>query len=44
MDYLQTAAHRQQERVNAWTHGLGLALAAVGVPLLLYHSDATADT
>ena len=26
MDYLQTAAQRHQERVNAWTHGLGLAL------------------
>lgn len=44
MDYLQTAAELRQERANAWTHGLGLALGLVGVPLLLYYSAATSDT
>lgn len=44
MDYLQTAAELRQERANAWTHGLGLALGLVGVPMLLYYSAATSDT
>lgn len=44
MDYLQTAAGLRQERANAWTHGLGLALGVLGVPLLLYYSAATSST
>ena len=44
MDALTTAFELQQERANAWTHALGLALSIVGVPLLLFYSAATSDT
>ncbi|MCB9052516.1 MAG: hemolysin III family protein [Lewinellaceae bacterium] len=44
MDSIYSAAELRQERANAWTHGLGLALAIIGVPLLLYYSTAASDT
>ncbi|MCB0599439.1 MAG: hemolysin III family protein [Lewinellaceae bacterium] len=44
MDYLTTPLELKQERVNAWTHGVGFALGLLGVPLLLYYSSAPSDT
>jgi len=34
--YALPATDGREERANAWTHGLGLALGIVGVPVLLY--------
>ncbi|MCB0569477.1 MAG: hemolysin III family protein [Phaeodactylibacter sp.] len=38
MTYALTAAELREERANAWTHGLGFALALAAVPFLLYTS------